>query len=258
MNRHSLPNAVGAYGIQPTGGGSQPRFYDFDDGVVRLVKWHPGPHGPKLSFNELVCSRLGQLADAPIFRGQPVYVPREVMPPDHLQLAQPGVHFGITRMEGTDFHAATDLPRISNRQQIAQACVFLAWLNVQDQHGHNQYTQRVVEPGATDRIFLLRLIDMGFAFGSASWSAGNLLASNTYQYRAPQYFADNVDTAAVSVAAANLASISDADILACFQDVPEEWGVPAADVTAAGQWALDVRSHVHAALGRAHPKLRPA
>jgi hypothetical protein len=66
MNRHSVPNATLGLPGKPANGGSQPRFYDFDDGVTRLVKWWPSPHGNKACFNELVASRLGQLIDAPI------------------------------------------------------------------------------------------------------------------------------------------------------------------------------------------------
>ena len=44
MNRHAVPNATLGYPGSPKNGGSNPRFYDFDDGVTRRVKW--GPSNP--------------------------------------------------------------------------------------------------------------------------------------------------------------------------------------------------------------------
>jgi hypothetical protein len=41
MNRHSVPNATLGLPGNPINGGSKPRFYDFNDGVTRLVKWSP-------------------------------------------------------------------------------------------------------------------------------------------------------------------------------------------------------------------------
>lgn len=41
MNRHSAPNAILGLPNKPANGGSNPQFYEFDDGVTRLVKWHP-------------------------------------------------------------------------------------------------------------------------------------------------------------------------------------------------------------------------
>jgi hypothetical protein len=41
LNRNCVPNAINGYPGKPPNGGSNARFYDFDDGVTRLVKWHP-------------------------------------------------------------------------------------------------------------------------------------------------------------------------------------------------------------------------
>lgn len=74
MNRHAVPNATMGLPGRPVNGGSEPRFYEFDDGVTRLVKWHPSKHGAKACYNELVASRIGQLIGAPILRGCIVFV----------------------------------------------------------------------------------------------------------------------------------------------------------------------------------------
>jgi hypothetical protein len=106
VNQHSVPNATLGLPGKPIDGGSQPRFYEFDDAVTRLVKWSPSPHGNKACFNELVASRLGQLIDAPILRGIIVYVSDEIIPMDHrAEGAKPGFHFAVTRMPGENFVA---------------------------------------------------------------------------------------------------------------------------------------------------------
>ena len=125
-------------------GGSNPRFYDFDDGVARLVKWCPSPHGSKPCLNELVASRLGQLVGAPIPRGGVVYVPDEVIPPEHRGVGgKPGFHFGVARMEGENFIPASHYNEIANDSELPFAAVFLTWLVVGDQEGHYQYLQRL-------------------------------------------------------------------------------------------------------------------
>jgi hypothetical protein len=124
MNRHSVPNATfGLPGKSPNGG-SQPRFYEFDDGVTRLVKWSPSPHGTKACFNELVASRLGQLIDAPILRGIVVYVPDEIIPAEHrVEAAKPGFHFAMTRMLGENFVAPGHYAEIANSSELPAAAV---------------------------------------------------------------------------------------------------------------------------------------
>jgi hypothetical protein len=144
MNRHSVPNATLGLPGKPVNGGSKPRFYDFDDGVTRLVKWSPSPHGNKACFNELVASRLGQLIDAPILRGIIVYVSDDIIPADHrADGATPGFHFAVTRMQGENFVAPGHYAEIENGSELPAAAVHLAWLAIGDQQGHNQYLQRL-------------------------------------------------------------------------------------------------------------------
>ena len=64
----------------PANGGSQPRFCDFDDMALRLVKWHPSRHGLTATYSELVASRLAQLIEAPVIRGTIVYVDLQLLP----------------------------------------------------------------------------------------------------------------------------------------------------------------------------------
>lgn len=150
MNRNCVPNATYGWPGKPPNGGSNPRFYDFDDGVTRLVKWHPSPHGAKACYNELIASRLGQLVDAPILRGSVVFVADDVIPDEHRKDggAKEGFHFGVARVPGQNFKEAhyTD---IQNHSELPMAAAFLAWLNVGDQEGHNQFLRLQHEFGTT-------------------------------------------------------------------------------------------------------------
>lgn len=66
--RESVPNAVYVF-PHALPGASNPRVCDFDDMVLRVVKWHPSIHGLTSTYSELVASRLGQLIEAPVVRG---------------------------------------------------------------------------------------------------------------------------------------------------------------------------------------------
>src|SRR5260370_38147756 len=96
MNRQAVPNATMGLPGKPANGGSNPRFYDFDDGVTRLVKWHPSGHGAKACYNELITSRLGQLLGAPILRGGVIYVAHCIISPDpRIEGATAGFRFWV-------------------------------------------------------------------------------------------------------------------------------------------------------------------
>jgi hypothetical protein len=197
MNRHSVPNAVLGLPGKPANGGSQPRFYDFDDGVTRLVKWHPSPHGSKPCYNELIASRLGQLIDAPILRGVVVYVADEIIPPDHkAEAAKPGFHFAMTRMIGENFVPPGHYDDIANKSELPAAGLHLSWLAIGDQQGHNQYLQRLEyeEHGVPKKTKRFRLIDMGQMFGNFNWTAANLANVHTL-YQLPPHLAAHLTKA---------------------------------------------------------------
>jgi hypothetical protein len=202
MNRHSVPNATLGLPGKPVNGGSQPRFYDFDDGVTRLVKWHPSRHGSKACYNELIASRLGQLIDAPILRGIVVYVPDEIIPADHrADGATPGFHFAVTRMLGENFIAPGHYAEIENSLQLSAAAVHLAWLAVGDQQGHNQYLQRLEyeEHGVLKKTKRFKLIDMGQMFGDWNWSAASVAAVHT-SYQLPIHLVPHLTIASLQPA----------------------------------------------------------
>jgi len=235
-------------------GGSSPRFYDFDDGVPRLVKWHPSPHGQKACYNELVASRLGQLIGAPILRGTVVYVPDEIIPPEHRASgAKPGCHFAVTRMEGENFVPAQHYAEIENLSELPAAAVHLAWLAVGDQEGHNQYLQRRELGGKTTKQF--RLIDMGQMFCDFNWSSATVVSIHK-SYTLPAHMAGVLSLQKLRPAVGELKTVTDEAILSCFESCPEEWGVIDADQRAGAERVRGARDSIESILENGNPSIK--
>jgi hypothetical protein len=239
-------------------GGSNPRFYEFDDRVTRLVKWHPSGHGAKACYNELVASRLGQLIDAPMLRGIVVYVPDEVIPAEHKAIgAKQGFHFAVTRLVGENFVPARHYSEIENSTELPTAAVLLAWLTVGDQDGHNQYLQRETrdEEGKAKPTKLFLLVDMGQMFRSFNWTAENI-AGPPAAYTIPPHIADKIIMPSLVPVMAKLRSITDNDIRACFTDRPEEWGIPDADATAGANRVIAWRDGIENVVRTGNPNIK--
>jgi hypothetical protein len=257
MNRHSVPNAILGLPGKPVNGGSRPRFYDFDDGVTRLVKWHPSPHGSKACYNELVASRLGQLIDAPILRGIVVYVPDEIIPADHrAEGATPGFHFGMTRMLGENFVAPGHYDDIANKSELPAAGVHLSWLAIGDQQGHNQYLQRLEyeENGVIKKTKRFKLIDMGQMFGDFNWTAGSITNVHT-TYKLPAHLVGHLTKANLAAAIDQLKALDNAAIQECFHDCPDSWGISEADRQAGANYAIHSKDTITDTIYKSHPEI---
>jgi hypothetical protein len=253
-NRQSVPNAVFGLPGRPINGGSNPRFYDFDDGVTRLVKWHPSRHGEKACYNELVASRLGQLIGSPILRGGPVFVPADIIPPDHKAFgATAGFHFGVARMEGTNFLPASHYKDIDNASELPFAAVFLAWLAVGDQDGHNQFLQQMEVAGKITKRF--KLVDMGFMFGTPKWAEANVRNVHL-SYGIPSHIAAQLSMAKMKPAIEALKKISDADIRECFDDYPEDWNIPSSDREAAVKRVCEARDNIESIIRNGNASIK--
>jgi hypothetical protein len=83
------------------------------------------------------------------------------------------ISFCVTRMEGDNFIPSQHYAEIETLSQLPAAAVQLAWLAVADQEGHDQYLQRkeATAVGGHKTVRFM-LVDMGFMFGGARWSAG--------------------------------------------------------------------------------------
>lgn len=257
MNRHCVPNAINGYPGRPPNGGSNPRFYDFDDGVTRLVKWHPSPHGVKACYNELFASRLGQLIDAPILRGSVVFVADDTIPAEHRRDggAAEGFHFGIARVPGQNFVEAhyTD---IQNHAELPMAAAFLAWLNVGDQQNHNQFLRLQHEFGTTtikSKTFLL--IDMGNAFHNFNWTEADLGRLHD-SYVLPRHMASKLSLAALQTAVDAIQGRSLQDIEQCLGDTPQSWGITEGERVAATRSIDGVRGSLMDILRKGNPDIR--
>ena len=257
MNRQEVPNAVVGFPGRPRNGGSRPRFYHFDDDVTRLVKWHPSPHGQKACYNELVASRLGQLIGAPILRGTVVFVSDDIIPDDHRpDGAVAGFHFASTAMDGDNFLPATHYGEIENTSQLPAAAVQLAWLNVGDQMGHNQYLQRR-EPRmfGTSRATRFMLIDMGFMFGSPTWNLGSVQHPHA-SYQLPPHIVDKLTSAKIAPVVSALKAISDGAIRECFTARPAEWAISDEEAAAATTYALRARDGIEQIIRAGNPGIK--
>lgn len=243
MNRQSVPNAIAAFRGKPRNGGSNPRFYEFDDGTIKLVKWHPSTHGPKACYNEIVASRLAQLIDAPMLRGGVVFVADEIIPDDHKSFAAEGFHFGITKMRGENFVPDRDYRNIGNLTELATAVVLLHWLRIGDQQGHNQFLERVISEDEWSLKEIgqrFRIVDAGFMFESANWDMASLTVPPS-PYVAPDHLMQQVSDSDLRDAVDTLASVDDADIRACFHSVPSEWNIPKEDSSAGAEHAIHMK-----------------
>lgn len=224
---------------------------------MRLVKWHPCPHGLKACFNELVASRLGQLIDSPILRGGVVYVPDDIIPPDHRPIGQPGFHFAVTRMQGQNFVPAQHYSEIENSSQLAAAAVHLTWLHVEDQHGHNQFLQRLETGGpnpAPRESRILRLIDMGFMYAQPNWDA-RTLAALPDRYALPAHLSEKLTMPLIDAVLSDLSAVPEVEIRSCFSDVPDEWGVSTDDATAGATRAVTIRGRLRDLITAGNPQL---
>ncbi len=252
MNRHAVPNAIFGLPGKPIDGGSNPRFYDFDDGVTRLVKWHPSTHGAKACYNELVASRLGQLIAAPL-RGGVIYVPKEIIPGDHLAVgAKEGFHFGVYLMDGGNFVPSQHYAEIENASQLPYAGVFLAWLAVGDQEGHNQYLQQLEIGGVKTKRF--KLVDMGFMFGKPNWSKASLATVHD-QYKIPTHLAEKLTLQNLKPAIDELRAVDDESIRQCFVECPDEWAISTEDKEAGANNACAAKDNIEQIIRKGNPSI---
>jgi hypothetical protein len=207
----------------------------------------------------LVASRLGQLIEAPILRGGVVYVADEVIPPDHRTIgAKPGFHFGVPRMEGENFVPASHYSEIENSAALPFAAVFLTWLAVGDQEGHNQYLQRAEVQDATGQSRTtrrFRLIDMGQMFGDFNWRA-ETLANAPAGYKLPSHMVSKLTLAQLKPALEQLRAVVPDDIRACFEECPPDWGTPERDKQAAITRLIASRDNVEEILKTGNPSIQ--
>lgn len=253
MNRHSVPNAI--YGLpgKPIDGGSHPRYYDFDDGVIRLVKWHPSVHGAKACDNELVASRLGQLIGAPILRGGVVYLPKEIIPAEHQAVgAKERFHFAVYMMDGGNFVPSQHYAEIDNSSELPYAGVFLAWLAVADQEGHNQFLQQLEIGGVKTKRF--KLVDMGFMFGSPGWTKATIAGVHD-QYKISTHLVQKLSIEKLQPAMKELGSIDNESIHQCFDDCPEEWNITKDDRDAGANNACVARDKIEQIIRKGNPSI---
>jgi hypothetical protein len=201
---------------------------------------------------------LGQLIDAPILRGIIVYVPDEIIPTDHrAEGAKFGFHFAVTRMPGENFVAPGHYADIENHSELPAAAILLAWLNVGDQQGHNQYLQRLEceEQGVIKRTKRFKLIDMGQMFGNFSWTAESV-ANVHATYQLPAHLAARLTRETLLPAINQLSTVDDSTIEECFEDCPSTWRISPAEKAAGVGCVIQARRNINNIIFNGNPQIR--
>jgi hypothetical protein len=243
--RHSVPNATYVHRHSLPNGGSAPRVCDFDDLVLRLVKWHPSSHGLTSSYSELVASRLGQLIDAPVIRGTVVYVDPELLPLGQLAGRDQPFHVGFTYLPGQNFQE-DDYLSIGNSSALPAAAVQLAWLQIGDQEGHNQFLARleqVLPDKTTRKLNQFIIVDQASMCASHNWSTLELNSPQA-SYRLPRHLGRRLSMPAVEPVIADVQALDSDTIRACFEDFPPEWGITREMVDKVASFVLRRRQHL--------------
>ena len=244
-SQHSVPNATLMLPAVIADGGSQPRVYDFDDMVIRLVKWQPSAHGLTSAYSELIASRVGQLINAPIARAMVVHIHMALLPPEQrARLAQP-FHVGFTYLPGSNF-TAQDYARIENTAALPAAALHLAWLQVGDQEGHNQYLnqlEQVLPDNTRRKLNQFSLIDQACLFGSHDWSNA-ALDQPASPYRMPSHLKAQLSMERLAPVVQQVQSLADCDIRSCFESYPQQWGIDPRLITRAIEYTLKRRDHL--------------
>jgi hypothetical protein len=245
ITKHSVPNATLVFPTAFPNGGSAPRVCDFDDMVLRLVKWHPSNHGDTATYSELAASRLGQLIEAPVVRGMVVFVDMALLPPGLIPRVKQPFHTGFTYSPGQNFSEA-DYAAIENRVSLPAAAAHLAWLLVGDQQGHNQYLyqlEQVLPDKTTRKMNHFMLIDQAAICGSHDWTNADL-SDAARPYALPAHLKTQVLFADVEPLVEEIRKLAEDDIRACFDSLLKEWGVSPSMVDKVTDFLVKRRIHL--------------
>ena len=242
---HPVPNALYVFPETFPDGVSQPRVCDFDDMVLRLVKWQPSVHGLTPTYSELAASRLGQLIEAPVVRGTIVYVEPALLPEALAQRLTQPFHIGFTFSPGQNFRE-TDYAQIKNTASLPAAAVQLAWLQIADQERHNQFLyqlEQVLPDRTTRKMSHFILIDQAFICGIPDWSSAALDHPES-SYSLPRHLRPQVSMASLDPLIGLVGSLDSDAIHRCFDTYPESWNIGADLVEKVTDYMLRRRAHL--------------
>lgn len=245
ITQYIVPNATWVHAYQLPNGGSAPRVCDFDDMVLRVVKWHPSNHGFTSTYSELVASRLGQLIEAPVIRGAVVYVEPDLLPQEVAGRVTQSFHVGFKYSLGRNF-SEKDYAKIENTPALPAAAVQLAWLQVADQEHHNQYLyqlEQVLPDKTTRKMNHFILLDQAAICGSHDWRGMTLKPDDAYNL--PPHLKGKVSMDDVEPIVEHLKSIKEEDIKSCFDSHPDSWDITPELVEKVTEFVLSRRDHLN-------------
>jgi hypothetical protein len=135
---------------------------------------------------------------------------------------------------------------------LPYAAVFLAWLAVGDQEGHNQYLHQLEISGVRAKRF--KLVDMGFMFGSPGWTNVSIAKVHN-QYKIPTHLAQKLSLDKLKPAISELQAIDDESIRQCFDDCPDEWNISKEDREAGANNACAARDNIEQIIRKGNPSI---
>jgi len=216
--------------------------------VLRVIKWHPPPLGLTSTYSELAASRLGQLIEAPVVRGAVVHVDPAQLPEElTTQAAQPitqPFHVGFTYSPGEDFRPE-DYDKIENTPALPAAAIQLAWLQIADQEGHNQYLyqlEQVLPDKTTRKMNHFIVIDQAAICGHHDWSNQDLRPNTPYSL--PPHLKVRVSIEDAEPILENVMSLGEEEIRSCFGSYPDGWGIEDHLVNKVTEFVLQRRDHL--------------
>ncbi len=147
-------------------------------------------------------------------------------------------------MEGQDFTDA-DYDAIDNQISLPRAAVQLAWLQIEDQQGHNQFlyrTEQVLPDNTRRKKNQFVVIDQAAICGAHDWSGQDLRPDAAYTLPAP--LSSRISFDDVEPVLAHLASVEEQEIRDCFNSHPDSWGITDPLVEKVTEFALERRQHL--------------
>jgi hypothetical protein len=203
-----------------------------------MTKAQNNPQGLRVLVNEYVSAGLGGRFGAAVQPAAVLDVPVAVAVDVHHEGGaawQPGPSFASELMDSGAPYTPDMLAAASDRVGLAKAAVLDAWL------GQNDGRQaRATRDGSR---FDVRAVDFGHALGSPHWSAADLAARPVpTAVPDPNGWLGSVTPDELEEIAADVASVSYAEIEALVASIPTEWGTTQEEQNALAAYLKDRRS----------------
>jgi len=236
------------------GGGSGAQVFSDEDGIKFVVKFKENPQGLRVLANELVSNKLGLYLEVPMPEGCVVDIPQEVINlTPAIGSARPtcpvttGPHFGVRRL--SDYWKTPppgELSKIKNMDSVPGIFVFdLLTLNSDRKPEH-----LLLAKGDFDHAGrYVSAIDHGHCFGAPAWDvniAQNVDRDNLQVI--PGLMECVVGATPFQTFIDRLRSLDRTTIDTIINQIPADWGLSTAEMTALANFLEARKNRVEAIL----------